>query len=117
MCVCVCGVCVCVCVCLSANVCVCVLCVQVCVCVCVCANFLPPPQQVEDKDHTRVSQCWAELTSFTRGLLDSSQPMEPPRLLSQSDRVYLPSDSMVHYASIFEQLRKSPMVATGGAIK
>ena len=68
--------------------------------------------EVEDKEQTRVSQCWNELTAFTKGLLDSSQPMDVPIFARQSDRVYLPSDSMVHYAFIFEQLRKSPIGPT-----
>ena len=71
--------------------------------------------QVEDKDQSRVSQCWSELTAFTKGLLDSSQPMDVPMFARQSDRPYLPSDSMSHYAFIFEQLRKTPSVT--GAIK
>ncbi|CAI8031669.1 Mediator of RNA polymerase II transcription subunit 20 [Geodia barretti] len=71
--------------------------------------------EVEDKDQSRVSQCWSELTAFTKGLLDSSQPMDVPMFARQSDRPYLPSDSMSHYAFIFEQLRKTPSVT--GAIK
>ena len=71
--------------------------------------------QVEDKEQTRVSQCWSDLTAFSRGLLDSSLPMDVPMFARQSDRHYLPSDSMIHYAFIFEQLRKTPTAT--GAIK
>ena len=70
--------------------------------------------QVEDQEHNRVSQCWTELTAFTKSLLDSSHTMDVPLFARQSDRPYLPSDSMTHYAFIFDQLKKVP---TTGAIK
>ena len=66
--------------------------------------------QVEDRDKTDVASCWGPLTEFTRGLLDYSPPIDPPAFSQTTNRPYKSSDSMIHYAFTFKQLRR-PMAA------
>lgn len=56
-----------------------------------------------------VSACWEELTEFVKGLLDHSSMIAPPQC---SNRPYRASDSMIHHAYFFTQLRK-PATAPG----
>ena len=70
----------------------------------------PPPHththtQVEDTEHSTVRTCWETLTTFVKGLLESSKTIEPPNF--SSDKPYVPADSITNYAYIFGELRKT----------
>lgn len=71
-----------------------------------------PLAQVEDKVNSTVSTAWGRLTDFTRSLLHSAEQIQLPSHVERSqDGQYLPADSIVNYALIFNQLRKP-----GGAV-
>ena len=72
--------------------------------------------QVEDRDKTDVLACWGPLTEFTRGLLDYSPPIDPPAFSQSNNRPYKPSDSMIHYAYIFKQLRRPTTAAAAAGL-
>ena len=70
--------------------------------------------ETEDQGNDSVAQSWEKLTGFVKGLLDYPNAISPPQFSANSNRPYNASDSMIHYAYIFTQIRK-PTVATSGA--
>lgn len=64
--------------------------------------------QVEDKDDSTVSTAWTGLTDLVKSLLHISDSIIVPDHVHKSrDGKYTPSDSMVQYAQLFNQIRKS----------
>ena len=67
---------------------------------------------MEDKTNSTVSTAWGGLTEFTRSLLHHTEPIPLPSHVERSqDGQYLPADSIVNYAVVFNQLRNP-----GGAV-
>ena len=63
--------------------------------------------QVEDKKDSTVSTAWTELTDLVKSLLHISDNIIIPDHVQKSrDGKYMPSDSMVQYAQLFNQIRK-----------
>ena len=64
--------------------------------------------EIENRDDSTVSSAWGPLTEFTKALLHTSEQIQIPEHVQKSlDGRYAPADSMVQYAHIFNQIRKT----------